>query len=36
MVAVTYTNNDYGSGLAAAFEAAFTEVGGTITINRAA
>jgi len=32
-VAVTYTNNDYGSGLAEAFEAAFTEVGGTITIT---
>jgi branched-chain amino acid transport system substrate-binding protein len=34
-VAVTYTNNDYGKGLADAFEAAFTEAGGTVTINAA-
>ncbi len=34
-VAVTYTNNDYGKGLADAFEAAFAEVGGTVTINAA-
>lgn len=34
-VAVTYTNNDYGKGLADAFEAAFTELGGEVTINAA-
>ena len=34
-VAVTYTNNDYGKGLADSFEAAFTERGGTVTINAA-
>jgi branched-chain amino acid transport system substrate-binding protein len=34
-VALTYTNNDYGKGLADAFAAAFTEAGGTITINAA-
>lgn len=34
-VAVTYTNNDYGKGLADAFEAAFTGAGGTVTINTA-
>jgi len=34
-VAVTYTNNDYGKGLADSFEAAFTEMGGTVTINAA-
>lgn len=34
-VAVTYTNNDYGKGLADAFAAAFTEAGGTVTINAA-
>ncbi|RJE85261.1 ABC transporter substrate-binding protein [Paracoccus onubensis] len=34
-VAVTYTNNDYGKGLAESFEAAFTEKGGTITTNSA-
>ena len=34
-VAVTYTNNDYGKGLADAFEAAFTERGGSVTINAA-
>lgn len=32
-VAVTYTNNDYGKGLADSFEAAFVEAGGTVTIN---
>ncbi|MGR3289593.1 MAG: ABC transporter substrate-binding protein [Paracoccaceae bacterium] len=32
-VAVTYTNNDYGKGLADAFESAFTAAGGTVTIN---
>jgi branched-chain amino acid transport system substrate-binding protein len=34
-VALTYTNNDYGKGLADAFAAAFAEAGGTITINAA-
>jgi len=34
-VAVTYTNNDYGKGLADAFEAAFEEAGGTVTISAA-
>ena len=34
-VAVTYTNNDYGKGLADAFEAAFEAAGGEITINTA-
>jgi branched-chain amino acid transport system substrate-binding protein len=34
-VAVTYTNNDYGKGLADAFEAAYKERGGTVTINAA-
>ncbi len=33
--AVTYTNNDYGKGLADAFESAFTESGGTVTISAA-
>jgi branched-chain amino acid transport system substrate-binding protein len=32
-VAVTYTNNDYGKGLAESFAAAFTAAGGTVTIN---
>jgi branched-chain amino acid transport system substrate-binding protein len=32
-VAVTYTNNDYGKGLADSFEAAFAEAGGTVTIS---
>jgi branched-chain amino acid transport system substrate-binding protein len=31
-VAVTYTNNDYGLGLADSFQAAFTELGGTVTL----
>ncbi len=32
-VAVTYTNNDYGKGLADAFQAAYEAAGGTVTIN---
>ncbi len=32
-VAVSYTNNDYGKGLADSFEAAFTDSGGTVTMN---
>ncbi|MGR3484661.1 MAG: ABC transporter substrate-binding protein [Paracoccaceae bacterium] len=32
-VALTYTNNDYGKGLADAFQAAYEEAGGTITIS---
>ena len=34
-VALTYTNNDYGKGLAEAFQAAFEEAGGTVTISAA-
>ena len=34
-VAVTYTNNDYGKGLADAFQSAFEEAGGTVTISAA-
>jgi branched-chain amino acid transport system substrate-binding protein len=34
-VAVTYTNNDYGKGLADAFQAAYEEAGGSVTINAA-
>ncbi|MEN8838267.1 MAG: ABC transporter substrate-binding protein [Celeribacter marinus] len=34
-VAVTYTNNDYGKGLADAFESSYTEMGGEVTINAA-
>jgi branched-chain amino acid transport system substrate-binding protein len=34
-VPVTYTNSDYGKGLAEAFEAAFTAAGGTVTLNAA-
>jgi branched-chain amino acid transport system substrate-binding protein len=34
-VALTYTNNDYGKGLADSFAAAFEAAGGTITINTA-
>lgn len=34
-VAVTYVNNDYGKGLADAFESAYKELGGEITISRA-
>ncbi|MCB1354976.1 MAG: ABC transporter substrate-binding protein [Maritimibacter sp.] len=33
--AVTYTNNDYGKGLADSFAAAYEAVGGTVTINAA-
>ena len=32
-VAITYTNNDYGKGLAEVFEAAFASGGGTITAS---
>jgi len=32
-VALTYTNNDYGKGLADAFAAAYAEAGGTVTIS---
>ncbi len=31
-VALTYTNNDYGRGLADSFAAAFAELGGTVTL----
>ncbi|ETW14125.1 extracellular ligand-binding receptor [Roseivivax marinus] len=34
-VAVTYTNNDYGKGFADAFQAAFEEAGGEVTIAAA-
>lgn len=34
-VAVTFTNNDYGRGLADSFQAAFTEMGGTVTLSAA-
>ena len=34
-VAVTYTNNDYGKGLADSFAEAFAEKGGTVTTNSA-
>ena len=34
-VAVTYTNNDYGKGLADSFQAAYESAGGTVTINAA-
>lgn len=34
-VAVTYTNNDYGKGLADAFQTAFEAAGGTVTISAA-
>ena len=33
--AVSYVNNDYGKGLADAFEATFKEAGGEVTINAA-
>lgn len=33
--AITYTNNDYGKGLADAIESAFVELGGTVTLNAA-
>jgi len=32
-IAVTYTNNDYGKGLADAFQAAFEASGGTVTVS---
>jgi branched-chain amino acid transport system substrate-binding protein len=32
-IALTYTNNDYGKGLAEAIATAFTAKGGTVTIN---
>ncbi len=32
-VALTYTNNDYGKGLADAFQAAYEAAGGTVTIS---
>ncbi|QGX98568.1 branched-chain amino acid ABC transporter substrate-binding protein [Roseovarius faecimaris] len=34
-VAVTYTNNDYGKGLADSFQAAFEAAGGSVTISAA-
>jgi len=34
-VALTYTNNDYGKGLADAFQTAFEASGGTVTISAA-
>ncbi len=34
-VALTYTNNDYGKGLADAFQAEFEAAGGTVTITAA-
>jgi branched-chain amino acid transport system substrate-binding protein len=34
-VAVTYTNNDYGKGLADSFQSAFEASGGSVTINTA-
>lgn len=34
-VAVTYTNNDYGKGLADSFAAAFEAAGGTVTLSAA-
>lgn len=34
-VAVTYTNNDYGKGLADAFQAAYEEAGGSVTLSAA-
>ncbi|WP_322892521.1 MULTISPECIES: ABC transporter substrate-binding protein [unclassified Yoonia] len=34
-VAITYTNNDYGKGLADAFQAEFEAAGGTVTISAA-
>jgi branched-chain amino acid transport system substrate-binding protein len=32
-IALTYSNSDYGKGLAEAIAASFTKVGGTVTIN---
>ncbi|NHF71825.1 ABC transporter substrate-binding protein [Paracoccus xiamenensis] len=34
-VAITYTNNDYGKGLADSFQAAFEAAGGTVTTSAA-
>ncbi len=34
-VAVTYTNNDYGKGLADSFETSYEDLGGTVTISAA-
>ena len=34
-LAVTYANDDYNAGIAGVFEAAFTELGGTITASQA-
>ncbi|WP_281858362.1 ABC transporter substrate-binding protein [Litoreibacter halocynthiae] len=34
-VALTYTNNDYGKGLADAFQSAYEAAGGTVTISAA-
>ena len=34
-VALTYTNNDYGKGLADSFQSAFEEVGGSVTLSAA-
>ncbi len=34
-VALTYTNNDYGQGLADAFQSAFEAAGGTVTLSAA-
>jgi branched-chain amino acid transport system substrate-binding protein len=34
-IAITYTNNDYGKGLADSFSAAFQERGGSVTITAA-
>ncbi len=34
-IAITYTKNDYGKGLSESLEAAFEELGGTVTINTA-
>jgi branched-chain amino acid transport system substrate-binding protein len=34
-IALTYTNNDYGKGLAEAISTSFTALGGTVTINTA-
>lgn len=34
-VALTYTNNDYGKGLADAFQSAFEAAGGTVTVSAA-
>jgi branched-chain amino acid transport system substrate-binding protein len=34
-IALTYTNNDYGKGLAESIEKNYTEAGGTVTINAA-